>query len=183
MLWRRSIEQLSKRSRCSSCLPRKCCHGATQIQGSALWTLQFPLDHGWMISFISSQQPASLTPQWWEPRNELTTKQAPNKFPSPQVNGLSPARREMSPNLPLGQGAGITKDNIFSHWLHILLPRGANWKQEQLLPWEAELCFFSHSWNFCPCTLPAPALVHSATAISACALTVFFHVYYHPSRY
>lgn len=90
---------------------------------------------------IPSQQPSGLTTQQWEPRNGLTTKQAPNKLPSPEVNGLSPVGREMAPNLPLGQGAGITRDSIFSHWLHILLPTGADWKQEQLLPWGAELCF------------------------------------------
>ena len=58
-------------------------------------------------------QPTSLTPQGWEPRAGLASPRsgcpptAPNKFPSPRVNGLGSARRETAPDLPLGQGAGI----------------------------------------------------------------------------
>lgn len=99
----------------------RCCRGAAQRRGggpSPLRTPRLPLDggmdDGMDDSLPAPPQPAGLTPQGWEPGAGLASPcsgcpppPAPNKFPSPQVNGLASARRETAPDLPLGQGAGL----------------------------------------------------------------------------
>lgn len=139
---------------------------------------------------MSLEQLRTSCPGDGGPRAGLVTLCSGPLFPGPadsyqyRLTGLGSARTEMVPTLPSGRMLGLQS------WPH------SQGGQTQLLAFfscgpmspcqreiignngsnshEIRTLLFSHSWNFCPFPPPVPALVYSATVISARALTVFF---------